>query len=867
MSNRTSSSFVVELRSPAALDSSIVGSKAASVANLVGQGATVPSGFIIPASVFADFIAPIKRRISTILDSVDVENPASSFEAADAIRKLVGAQTMPDGLATAVFEKLSDFPSEFGLAVRSSGTAEDLEGASFAGMYETFLDATEAESVTRRVRDVWISYYNGRAISYRERQNIPHESGSMAVLIMQLVNAEAGGVLFTRDPRDGTDQILINAALGLGEGVVSGEAQADSFTLNSESLEITNRNVLDKEWMFVSGVGGSTDRVPVPAENRSAPALTDAQLIATAKAALAIKAASGDDRDIEFAVVGETIHILQSRPVTTGEKKETEFPVEWDNPEDEKRHWQTGGKPTPMFPLVADSIFMAGVAQKRSVDMTGNYMGRHDLKKWVNGYMYSAASDRDPEETKATLFKHHLQGRRYLENKTTFFDEEVKPVLLANVEKTERARPDINTPIPMHVAFLREAMQLGADHMSDLHWRSWGGFDSKKNDLGELFAEIMGKSEVEASDLVLGTEHMTARLTRRLISMSALVRTDPWLANIFATRDYQTLFKRGGGERPAVRTFRNRFRSMMKIWGCRNGIGYGTAWKPTDPTWDMKPEIPLDSIGSYARQDLDAAGRSRSSLIEKRDAAIREVHKKIGRNAKLRKKFDFEVYRAMKRVQIMENHNYWIEQRTYGIYRESINGAGTALTNGGWIDAPDDIFYLRLAQLDAAVAANDYSNLRSQVIQSKEQFDVFAKLERPEFLGTKPDEEDKDKDEEKPLQGLSEDGQTVHGDPSSAGSFTGTARVVITRTSTPPNVRKGDILVTENTGPDWVPVFPLLGGLVLDKGDNFQHASLIAREYGIPCVIQTQVGTEKIDDGQTITIDGTAGTVTLNPIG
>ena len=130
---------------------------------------------------------------------------------------------------------------------------------------------------------------------------------------------------------------------------------------------------------------------------------------------------------------------------------------------------------------------------------------------------------------------------------------------------------------------------------------------------------------------------------------------------------------------------------------------------------------------------------------------------------------------------------------------------------------------------------------------------------------TKPPEEKKD-DIEQSLRGLSEDGLQLHGEPSSAGSFTGIARVVITRTSTPPDVRKGEILVTENTGPDWVPVFPLLGGLILDGGDNFQHASLIAREYGIPCVIQTKEATAKIADGQLIEVNGTAGTVTLNPM-
>lgn len=213
---------------------------------------------------------------------------------------------------------------------------------------------------------------------------------------------------------------------------------------------------------------------------------------------------------------------------------------------------------------------------------------------------------------------------------------------------------------------------------------------------------------------------------------------------------------------------------------------------------------------------------------------------------------------------MMENHNYLIEQCTFGEYRESINRAGESLFRNKSINTPNDIFYLRLEQLENAVKSNNYTGLRTLVIQAKEAFDESLKFELPEYIGTKPSEEEKEEGEE-PLRGLSEDGMMLYGEPSSAGSFTGIARVVLTRSSTPPHIRKGEILVTENTGPDWVPIFPLLGGLILDGGDNFQHASLIAREYGIPCVIQTKEATSKIADGQIIAVDGTAGIVTLNP--
>ncbi|MCZ6538845.1 MAG: PEP-utilizing enzyme, partial [Chloroflexi bacterium] len=368
--------------------------------------------------------------------------------------------------------------------------------------------------------------------------------------------------------------------------------------------------------------------------------------------------------------------------------------------------------------------------------------------------------------------------------------------------------------------------------------------------------------------LTRGLNHMTSRLVARFIALAALVKSDPWLSDAFEKRSYDAIFERGSGKRPAVRKFRSRFRLLLKTWGRRNGLGYGSAWLPSDPTWNMKPEIPLDSIGSFVRQDLDALNRARLDSKQARKSLIRLVRKNIGTDRKLRKQFDFELFRAMQRVEFMENHNYLIEQCSNGEYRESINRLGSALVRNGWIETADDVFFLRLAQLETAAGANDYSRLHSLVIQAKDEFAENSKLSPPDFLGTKPPEKQDDPADENelPLRGLSKDGSTLHGEPSSPVQFTCTARVVISRTSRPPDVRKGDILVTDNAGPDWVPVFPLLGALVLDGGANFQHASLICREYGIPCVIQTKEATKLIADGQIVTIDGSNGTVELNPL-
>jgi len=862
MQSHDISKFIVEINTNESLDPSVVGSKAAAVAELVKHKIKIPPCFTVKTSVFDDFIRPVTGEITTILKKVETTNVSSAFEAAESIFEILASQELPIGLTESVKSRL--ISTESTMAVRSSATTEDLKDASFAGIYDTFLDAATEESVLRRIRDVWASYYTGRAISYRQQKGIAHQSGSMAVLLMELIDAEAAGVIFTRDPRDRSDHVLINVALGLGEGVVSGEAEADSFILEARSMEIIKRNVVDKEWMFMSRTTGTPKRVRVPSVKRDSPAVTDSTLKALATTAMEIKNVTGSDRDIEFALKTDTIHILQSRPITAGGNIKINFPVKWADSTERKRHWTIRGS-EPALPLHIDYVLAAAEAEKRSVATVGQYMGRRNLKKIVNGYIFTAEPDYDSEVLESLLQKHHDKGNKFLEKGTTLYYAEVEPQLLINLNDLDRIRPKDHAALPDHIANLKATTLAAAEHQSNLHWQSWGGF-REKGGLEKLFTKITGRPAMDASSLTIAIDHMTARLTRRLMRLAQLVKSDQWLIKIFENRDYDTLFAQENGIRPSVTKFRIRFQAMMKIWGCRNGIGYGTAWKPTDPTWNMKPEIPLDIIGSFVRQDLAEHMRLMRNLKRKRKRAIESVHAKIDSNKTLRKAFRAELFKATNYVKMMEDHNYLIEQRTFGEYRESINRTGVALKRKKWIDDVNDIFYLRIADLENAADSQDYASLKSIVIGAKETFKKNSSLSPPEFLGTEPNKKDDTPQVEKESQGLSSDGQILYGEPSSAGSFTGRARVVITRTSKPPSVKKGDILITENTGPDWVPIFPLIGALVLDGGDNFQHASLICREYGIPCVIKTKEGTEAITNGQIIKVDGSNGVITLNPM-
>jgi len=194
-----------------------------------------------------------------------------------------------------------------------------------------------------------------------------------------------------------------------------------------------------------------------------------------------------------------------------------------------------------------------------------------------------------------------------------------------------------------------------------------------------------------------------------------------------------------------------------------------------------------------------------------------------------------------------------------GQSRDAMHEMGVTLVRAGLLDDPLDALHISLDELKKVAAGNGPEDLRSLVRQRAEERDRLAKFTPPPTLGRPPAPsitDPRDDHETDP------DASTLRGQTASRGRATGTARVV-RADAAPPRLREGDILVTTNVGPDWTLLFPLLSGIVLDSGEIFQHPAIVAREYRIPAVFQTRVGTSRIREGQVITVDGDAGIVEL----
>ena len=243
------------------------------------------------------------------------------------------------------------------VAVRSSATAEDLPGMSFAGQQETYLNVRGAEALLDGVKNCWASLWTARAMAYRARQGVDPATVSLAVVVQRMVESEAAGVMFTANPSNGRrDQATISAAWGLGESVVSGSVTPDSIVVEKESGRVLSRETSDKEVMTVYSESGTEER-PVPEARRRQPVLDDGAAAELARYGKRIEDHYGIPQDIEWALAGGEFFIVQSRPITALPEPMADPPTDWSVPDPKGLYVRASiveQMPDPLSPLFAD---------------------------------------------------------------------------------------------------------------------------------------------------------------------------------------------------------------------------------------------------------------------------------------------------------------------------------------------------------------------------------------------------------------------------------------------------------------------------------------------------------------------------------
>jgi len=315
-------SYTIDLQDVSDADLPLVGGKAGKLGELIRQGLPVPPGFVVTTDAYRSFVEStlLHTEIPAALATIRPDQPESVDAASRRIRAAFEATEFPPGMRKTLADAYERYVRENGVrfsAVRSSATLEDLEGASFAGLQDTYLNVTGVDHILEGIRRCWGSLFTPRVLVYRQKKGFDHAQVQLAVLIQKMVDATVSGILFTRDPNTGENHMIVEAGWGLGEAIVGGEVTPDHYVIDGASQKVVHKQISEQKVRLVRDEAGGNRREPVPADERSLQKLSDHRLSRLVSLARLIESHYRRPMDVEWCGDRDALYIVQARPVTT----------------------------------------------------------------------------------------------------------------------------------------------------------------------------------------------------------------------------------------------------------------------------------------------------------------------------------------------------------------------------------------------------------------------------------------------------------------------------------------------------------------------------------------------------------------------
>jgi phosphohistidine swiveling domain-containing protein len=848
-----------------------VGGKGASLARLITTGLPVPDGFHVITEAYRQFVddSGLQPRILEALESADPDQPATLETASKVITELFLRRQMPPAIAGAVARAYVELAGESPyVAVRSSATAEDLPGLSFAGQQETYLNVRGTGEVLEAVRRCWASLWTARAIGYRQRHGIDHSTVSLAVVVQLLVPAEAAGIMFTANPITGArDEATISAAWGLGEAVVAGLVTPDTLTVEKATGKVLIRETAEKQVMTVRVEGGTREQ-PVPDQLRSATVLDDEQAAALVRLGVQIEQLYGGPMDIEWAEVDGAFSIVQARPITA---LPPAAPGDWPLPKPKGQYMRASIvdlMPDPLTPLFATMGLSALSAMLRrlvvQVFSAPAESLPEDVMQTINGYAYMTVSY-TPKQWWLLLTRLVPKFPRMLRTGVQYWREVGHPRYTETVSRWQ-ARPLPDLAASELLAGSREVLTVAADHLGSLMASTMGPSAGSEGLFTRVYERLIQRpGDPSAPTFLLGFDNIPLQGEKALYDLAQWCGERAMLASYLTGTPSDRIVAAfhgdlvpSGLDEDSWREWQRRFRAHLTRYG------YSIY------TLDFGNQLPLDDPAPLVETlKLFITGQGKSpyerqqGFSQRREAAVAAVRARL--KGIKRWAFEKSLGWAQSLVPLRENGIAEIGLG-YPLLREMLRELGRRIAGASAIAEVDDIFWLEASEVALAVAALDRharpSDYRGLVVERKAFWQAAKRVAPPPQLPPS-----------KRYMGISTDafmaahaeeqtGDSLKGLGASPGRVTATARVLHGPEDFD-QMKPGDILVAGITTPAWTPLFALAAGVVTDVGGPLSHGSIVAREYGIPAVLGTGVATRRIRSGQVITVDGSAGTIIL----
>lgn len=828
--------YVVALNRRTALEEACAGGKGASLARLMRAGFDVPPGFVATSAAFRDFLTSF---------GIEVLEERREWVERDLerIRELLTFCEVPPRVRAPLLRSYRRMGGA--VAVRSSMVGEDTARVSFAGQLDTMLNVEGEMAVLDAVRGCWASMFNWRLFKYLgDHEALSTEAildhFSVAVVVQRMVAAQAAGVAFSADPLTGQRCVVIEAVRGLGERLVQGRIEPDRYVVDA-------RGALTEEVV--------TDRV--------APVLSRPDIDRLADLVREAARLMGTPQDVEWAWDGARFFLLQSRPITT-----------------------LAGKRIYSNAMVSDmapGLIKPMVYSTNTVGMARNVFGRVFTELIGSN------------EIDATALAKLIHSRVYTD--VTLLGDLFERVglpfnffeMVSRDERVERRRPSFR---PMNLRaglrllrFAHQQAQSAPEVASFVARHSERLAPYRRNDwsaaspstllahLDRLIA-IHGETQwyvfIAAINMSIRNRILTHWVTERvpevvpsdlirgLIGLKALepnaaLRVLADEARTLGERVCQVLIE---AEDAAVRATLSSLEGghslvrgvdeFLEEYGFLSACGTDFTIAP----WEETPSLIWQAIGRAA---LAPTSVSQEDVVAARKAAQRRVRSGLRWTQRLL--FDRLLASTITFIDLRERTSLLMSQDAYHMRRILLE-LGAHLVSQDVLDRKDDIFYLNYDEARRLIEKRPVArSARERVQERRETLAADAKIELPDVICG-------DVVQTRPIS-LADGQGCLVGISGSSGVAQGAARIVFDPTSAPARLDRSDILVVPFTDVGWTPLLSGVAGIVAETGGQLSHTSIVAREYGLPAVVNVKKATHLIQDGQRLTVDGNSGKVYL----
>src|SRR5579883_665669 len=869
------SSYMLDLQDIDKTKLMLVGGKGANLGELTRiEGIHVPDGFCISTEASTSIIGKTSS-INALLDQLSllkVEDRDKIAELSAEICRIIERMAIPEDIQEEITSFLSRLGENNAYAVRSSATAEDLPVASFAGQQDTYLNIIGKQAILKHISKCWASLFTERAVIYRIQNGFDHHKVSLAVVVQKMVLPQVAGIVFTADPVTSNRKVLsIDASFGLGEALVSGLVNADSYKVRNG--KIIEKKIATKKLAMYALKDGGTKAEEIEPEKQNKQALTEEQILQLERIGRKIEEHFGCPQDIEWCLVDDTFYIVQSRPITTL------FPIPEANDSENHVYVSVGHQQMmtdPIKPLGLSFFLLTTPALMRKaggrlfVDVTQNLaspvnrgmlldvMEQHDplMKDALmtiierRDFIQSLPGDKQEKTPGKSKRGPSLPDFKTLHNYNPAI---VSDLIKRNETSIEELKQNIQTKSGSDLMdFLLEDIQRLKKIMSDP--RSFGVFMTAMNAsswINEKMEKWLG--EKNAADTLSQSvpNNITSEMGLALLDVADAIRPYPEvIAYLQRVKDENVLdelvkFEGGQEARDALSTFLDRYGMR-----CAGEIDI------TRLRWSEKPAILIPMILSNIKNF--EPGESKRRFEQGQQEALKKAQE-LRERLKQLPDGEQKARETQRMINLVRNFIGYREYPKYSIvnryfaYKQALLKEAERLVRANVLHEKEDSYYLTFEELREVVRTR---KLDYQLIsQRKDEYAFYEKLTPPRVITSDGEiVAGAYKRENLPAKALA--GLAV-----SSGVIEGQARVILHMEEA--DLEEGDILVTSFTDPSWTPLFVSIKGLVTEVGGLMTHGAVIAREYGLPAVIGVEHATRLIKDGQRIRVNGTEGYVEI----